>query len=159
MQSQSTTSRPRRTRGFTLIELMIAVVVVAILGAVALPSFLDAIRKGRRSEAFAALSAAQQSQERWRGNNSSYSTALSDLGVASPTSSGYYDVAVAAPPAPATLATGYVVTATGRSGTSQANDADCKKIGVQVLGGNITYGGCGSCADLTFTNTHPCWSR
>ena len=138
---------------------MIAVAIVAILAVVAMPSFLDSIRKGRRSEAFAAISAAQQSQERWRGNNSNYSTALSDLGVTSPTSTGYYVIAVSAPTAPATLATGYIVIATGQSGTSQANDAECKKVGVQVLGGNITYGGCGSCSTLTFANTNPCWSR
>ena len=148
---------PRRhypKRGFTLIELMIAVAIVAILAAVAMPSFLDSIRKGRRSEAFAAISAVQQSQERWRGNNSTYSATLSDLGVVSPTSTGYYAIAISSE-----TATGYIVTATGQSGTSQANDAECKTLGVKVLGGNITYGGCGGSCTLTFANTNPCWSR
>ena len=159
MHSPTSTPRLQGPLGFTLIELLITLVVVTIIAGVALPSFMDSIRKGRRSEAFAAISAAQQAQERWRGNNAAYSTALSDLGVTSPTSSGYYDVAVSAPASPGTLANGYVVTATGRSGTSQADDADCKKVGVQVIGGNITYGGCGSCGSLTFSSTNACWSR
>jgi type IV pilus assembly protein PilE len=149
----------RLPRGFTLIELMITVVVVAILAGIAFPSFMDSIRKGRRSEAFAAISAAQQGQERWRGNNAAYSTTLSEIGATAVTPTGYYDIAVSAPAAPGTLANGYVVTATGRSGTSQADDSQCKKVGVQVIGGNVTYGGCGACGSLTFSNTHPCWSR
>jgi type IV pilus assembly protein PilE len=159
MRPPTTQPSLRTARGFTLIELLITLVVVTIIAGVALPSFMDSIRKSRRSEAFSAISAAQQAQERWRGNNAAYSTTLSDLGVTSPTSSGYYDVAVSAPSAPGTLANGYIVTATGRSGTSQANDTECKKVGVQVIGGNVTYGGCGGCGSLTFSNTHACWSR
>ena len=159
MHSPTPTPRLQGPRGFTLIELLITLVVVTIIAGVALPSFMDSIRKSRRSEAFSAISAAQQAQERWRGNNAAYSTALSDLGVTSPTSSGYYDIAVTSPATSGTTGNSYIVTATGRSGTSQADDADCKKVGVQVIGGNITYGGCGSCGSLTFSNTHACWSR
>ena len=159
MHSPTPTPRLQGPHGFTLIELLITLVVVTIIAGVALPSFMDSIRKSRRSEAFSAISAAQQAQERWRGNNAAYSTALSDLGVTSPTSSGYYDIAVTSPATSGTTGNSYIVTATGRSGTSQADDADCKKVGVQVIGGNITYGGCGSCGSLTFSNTHACWSR
>lgn len=151
--------RRRYAAGFTLIELMIAIVVLAILAGVAYPSFMDSIRKGRRSEAFAALSAIQQGQERWRGNNSTFTTTLSDINVSANTPSGYYALSISAPDAPATTATGYVAVAEGKAGTSQANDAQCRKLGVRVLGGNITYGGCTGCGSLTFAATHPCWSR
>ncbi len=126
MHSPTPTPRLQGPRGFTLIELLITLVVVTIIAGVALPSFMDSIRKSRRSEAFAAISATQQALERWRGNNAAYSTALSDLGVTSPTSSGYYVITVSAPASPGTLANGYVVMATGQSGSSQANVADCK---------------------------------
>ena len=49
--------------GYTLIEVMIALAIIAILASVAMPSFFDSIRKSRRSEAVAALSAVQQAQE------------------------------------------------------------------------------------------------
>ncbi len=63
-----------RERGFTLIELMIAVVIVAILLSVAVPAYQDSIRKGRRTDARNALMAAQLVQEKYRGNNATYGT-------------------------------------------------------------------------------------
>jgi type IV pilus assembly protein PilE len=144
----------RRARGFTLIELMIAVAVVGILAMVALPSLMDSIRKGRRSEAFAALASLQQAQERWRSNNASYTATLSDLGFSSAnTSSGYYTLSLSN-----ATATGYVISAEGNSGTSQANDK-CRKLSVQVLGGSVKYAGCASCSSYTYAPTDACWSR
>lgn len=55
----------RQSRGFTLIELMIAVVIVAILGGAALPAYQESIAKSRRAEGRNALLIAAQLQERW----------------------------------------------------------------------------------------------
>lgn len=158
----TTTQRipPRRQRagGFTLVELMIGLVVVALLAALAVPSFMDSIRKGRRAEAFAAISSVQQAQERWRSNRATYSTSLSDLGVASTSSSGNYSMSVSAPSAnPADLATGYVVTAVGTA--AQASDAQCRKLSVLIDRGTIKYAGCGSCASFTYNTQDPCWKQ
>jgi type IV pilus assembly protein PilE len=60
---QTLTTPSRRHGGFTLIELMITVAIVAILAAVAYPSFMEQVRKSRRSDAITALNAVAQAQE------------------------------------------------------------------------------------------------
>ena len=158
MNLHRTTTCRRRLAGFTLIELMIAVVVLAIIVALALPSFLGSIRKGRRAEAFSALAAIQQAQERYRGNNPTYAT-TSELAAASPGAvvsptrpGGYYTVSVAS-----NTTTGYVVTADG-SASSQAGDATCAKLSVEISGGSIKYASCKSCSTFTYATRDACWN-
>ncbi len=57
-------SAQRRVRGFTLMELMIAVAVVGILASVAVPSYREHIAASRRTDAKAALLAVAQLMER-----------------------------------------------------------------------------------------------
>jgi len=54
----------RPARGFTLIELMIVVAVIGILGAIAIPSYNEYIRRGHRADARAGLLQAQRWLER-----------------------------------------------------------------------------------------------
>jgi len=58
--------------GFTLIELMIAVAIVGLLAAVAVPSYLAYITKGKRAEAQGALVTFANAMEQWRLQNGSY---------------------------------------------------------------------------------------
>jgi type IV pilus assembly protein PilE len=153
-------------RGFTVIELLITVVVLAVLMAVAYPSYQSQIRKTRRAEAFTALSNVQQAQERHRSTRPAFTDLITEATTASPpglglpstrTSSGYYDLGI-------TLVSGgtttYVVTATAVAGTSQAADGTCSTLAVRVQGGNVRYGA-GGTIDWTSTNTDPqrCWAR
>ena len=71
----------RTSKGFTLIELMIVVAVIAILAAIALPSFNEQVRKSRRAEATSALGQTQLGLERWRADNSSYAISSSGNGT------------------------------------------------------------------------------
>ncbi len=62
----------KKARGFTLIEFMIVVAVVAILGALAYPSYRDSVLKGRRAQARTALSELLQQQERFMTQRNCY---------------------------------------------------------------------------------------
>lgn len=66
-------------RGFTLIEVMIVVAVVAILASIAVPSYNEHVRKGRRAQAKAdAIEYAQQAERYFTSNNTyaGFDTAL-----------------------------------------------------------------------------------
>lgn len=62
----------RRSLGFTLIELMITVAVVAILAAVAVPTYQDQVRKSRRAQAKADLVEYSQMAERFHTVQNTY---------------------------------------------------------------------------------------
>ena len=74
--------RGRRSIGFTLIELMVVVAIVGILAAIAYPSYLDQVRKGRRAEAQALLMELAQRQQNFLMIRRRYASSLQELGYA-----------------------------------------------------------------------------
>lgn len=95
----------RPQSGFTLMEMMVAVAIIGILSAVALPSYRDYVTRGRLTEAFAALAGAQPSAEQYWSNNRSYA----GFGVANglPAGTSTFGYALTA------SASAYTITATG----------------------------------------------
>lgn len=79
---------PARAHGFTLIELVIAVTIVGILLAIAVPSYLEQVRKANRTEAMEALSRAAVAQERFLFSHGRYSTSLGGPPTTDPATSG-----------------------------------------------------------------------
>lgn len=71
-------------RGFTLIELMIVVAIVAILTSVAYPAYTSSIIKGKRAEARAALTELMQQQERYMTQNNTYFAFTNTAGTTNP---------------------------------------------------------------------------
>ena len=134
---------------------MIAVAIVAILLAVALPSFTNSQRKSHRTDAFAALTAGQQAQERWRSNNATYGTTAQLSLPATTPPPGYYSIAVVDA---SNTETEYVLTATAVAGSAQAGDSDCQVIAVRMKAGNINYGS-SSGGDIDWADTKRCWVR
>ena len=65
----------RRRGGFSLIELAVAIAVVALLASVVLPAYQNSVRKARRTDARAALTTTAQLMERYYTERSTYRTA------------------------------------------------------------------------------------
>ena len=99
------TRRRKATGGFTLIELVTVMAIVAILTAIAIPQYFQFIARGHRSEARATLTHAAQWMERWRTENGGYQAAVLPLSLqTSPMSTTpIYAITVVSTPATYTL--------------------------------------------------------
>ena len=150
----------RRRRGFTLIELIVAMVIAAILAAIAIPAYSSFVRKGRRTDAKSALLDLASLEERYFTTTNTYSSAASALGYGSAAwpitvGSGYYQIsqpqvtAATAPTstAPAGAPASYSITATAIG--DQVNDTSCTTFTVDSAGdqaastaGNVSSPSC-----------------
>ncbi|MGB2246587.1 MAG: type IV pilin protein [Alcanivorax sediminis] len=72
--------RKSNETGFTLIELMITVMIVAILAAIAYPSYTNHVRNTVEAKVRGDLMDLASSQERWRSQNFQYTNSLTKLG-------------------------------------------------------------------------------
>ena len=131
-------------RGFTLIELMIAVAIIGILAAIAFPSYQRYILKSRRADAKTALLDLAARQERFSSVNNTYTSTPANLGYAGTAfpvdvqsgGQAYYRLNVT-PGAPATT---YTATAAPIGGQTQdsCGTYTINNLGVQGNTGNTT---------------------
>ena len=71
-----------KQRGFSLIELMIVLAIVAILSAVAVPWYGQYVQRGLRADAISAMQGVMDAQERFYTDRITYTTNLTQLGLA-----------------------------------------------------------------------------
>lgn len=137
--------------GLTLIELMVTLSIVAILGAIAYPSFIDYLRHGRRADGQAALMAVEAAQARWRVTHPAYTTILGadGLGLAAASADGHYRLAIIQADA-----TSYSVTATPAG--AQAADQDCSPLRVDM---NVQSDRDAGRPGLAIKRPESCWRR
>ena len=118
----------RRGKGFTLIEIMITVAIVAILAAVAFPSYQNQVRQSRRADAKALMLDLTQQLERRYTTDRTYVnlTAVCGQSVQSPTTgTAWYQVS--------TVCTASAYTVTGTPQGTQANDV-CGTMTINTIG-------------------------
>lgn len=134
-----------KPRGFSLIEVMIVVAIIAIISAVALPSYTEYVRRGHRSDARAALLQAAQWMERAATARGVYPATNQVPEAVLRMQSGRYNVAI--------------VVADGRTFTLTATPAGAQ-VGDKC--GNLTLtntGERGVTNSVSPMNAQTCWSR
>lgn len=152
--------------GLTLVELMVAVAIAAVLAAVAVPAYLDSMRRARRSDAITALQQAMLLQERYRANSPEYAThlivsgtTLTGVGTASTAgaatsydiAAGTYSVSLSG-----ATATGYALQAQAKG--TQSNDSPCQLLQLRIDGGQVEQAsGRTSALDNNATANRACW--
>jgi type IV pilus assembly protein PilE len=159
--------RKRRNRGFTLVELIVAMVILATLAAIAIPSYSAYVLKSHRTEVKSALLDAASLEERYFSTSNSYTGNPEQLGYGVttmnfPVGNGQYywiqgiTVYPAVPPTPqspgGTPAT-YLITAVPNPSSMQVNDTACWQWTVNSAGQQTaaTQGGT--------DNTAACWQN
>lgn len=122
-------------RGFTLVELMITVLIIAILASIAIPSYRSYVMRSQRTDARTALLRVQANEEKFFLQNNAYTADLAALGLLAASDNGLYTVTVAL------VGAGYTATADAIAGKGQDQDAKCDTFTIDQSG---THGATGS---------------
>jgi len=155
-----------RHRGFTLVELIVAMVILATLAAIAIPSYNQYVLKSHRTEAKAALMDAASLEERFFSTTNLYTNNPIQLGygVAAtpvPVGTGYYIISIinSNPPVAPTAAVpggtpaNFLITAVPAPGSMQVNDTACASFSIDSTGKQIALNSGG------IDNTANCWQN
>lgn len=116
---------------------MIVLAIVAMLSIVAYPSFMQSVRKSKRTDAQTALTQASTGLERFFSTNATYTTDASTLGLkmdggSAYSDNGHYVITIAA--GASGIGSSYVITATAKTGDIQEKDTGCTTLTLDSVG-------------------------
>ena len=135
-----------QTRGFTLLELMITVAIVAILAAIAIPSYYRYILRSNRSAAESVMQEIASAQEHYMIDSRQFAGSVSTLGYAVPdTVSANYRVVTVATSSSVSAGTPPSYTVTAMPQNSQLSDTDCGTLTLKSDGSKLASGGAANC--------------
>jgi type IV pilus assembly protein PilA len=86
--------KKKEDEGFTLIELLVVIIIIGILSAIALPSFLNQAAKAKQSEAKTYVGSVNRAQQSYRIENTAFANNIASLQIGIPTSTDYYGYAI-----------------------------------------------------------------
>ena len=125
--------KKRSARGFTLIELMIVVAIIAIISAIAVPMYGNYVQKSRRTDAKAKLMEVAQSLERCFTQFSAYDDSSCNVvasgAVSLNSDEGFYTITTTN-----LTSTTFTLEANPPDTSPQDNDADCETLTLTHLG-------------------------
>jgi type IV pilus assembly protein PilA len=87
---QHLVGKKKDDQGFTLIELLVVIIIIGILSAIALPSFLNQAKKARQSEAKTYVGSLNRGQQAFYTENDAFTTSIDAMGVGIATQTANY---------------------------------------------------------------------
>lgn len=138
----------RPDEGFTLVELMVVVLIIAILLVIAVPSYRSSVLKSHRTEAKSILLDLAGREERYMGTNGTYTSDPTQLGFSTgfgnPFGNGYYSIATP------TITAGTLTSSTAAAVpaqfqfvasaiSGQVKDSSCAKFTIDQSGTQVSY--------------------
>jgi type IV pilus assembly protein PilE len=138
-----------RDRGFTLIELVIAIAIIGVLVVVAYPSYIKYVARSNRAAAEAYMLEVSAMQQRYLVDARGYAADMATLGASPPsTVSANYTITTTKTDSPPT----FLVTATLVPGSNQEKyEATCGALTIDQTGAKTAAGGT--------TLLAQCWQR
>lgn len=125
------THKKKDDEGFTLIELLVVIIIIGVLSAIALPSFLNQAAKARAAEAKTNIGSINRAQQAYYLEHEQFSTNVVDLVISMAVATENYSYSAAA------VASTTLTSAVTNFGTSRQNDIKSYVGGAFYLPGGV----------------------